>query len=91
MPSNSQFICIPCRQVFRQTDKCPNCGGAMALRHHKWRAPRKTNRKAWKLIEQGDWLWDKRAVAEKEQRERHRNFEWRQRLKSLMRANKSDG
>jgi hypothetical protein len=28
----------------------------------KWRQPKKSNKKAWKLIESGDIWWDKKAI-----------------------------
>lgn len=90
MPSTSPYVCVPCRNVFRLTGKCPDFGEVLVRRHHKWRAPRKTNDKAWKLIEQGDWLWDKRAL--RGRRDSQRSQEWRDgMLERLRRINPKYG
>lgn len=63
MPSNRPKVCVPCREVFKDTYKCPRCGNTMVVQTYRWRAPKKNNDAAWKLIEQGIWLWDKKALA----------------------------
>lgn len=38
----------------------------------RWRAPKKTNDRAWKMIQNGEFLWDKKAIARKETRSQER-------------------
>src|SRR5215467_3368267 len=60
---NSPHVCVPCRKVYRQyMDRCPQCKGFMAHPGYRWRAPKRINNKAWKLIEKGFWLWDTKIV-----------------------------
>lgn len=59
MPSNSTYVCVPCRMVkSKPTEHCLQCGGPIQDCGPKWRAPRKSNDTAWKRIEAGDWLWE---------------------------------
>lgn len=61
MPSNSTYMCIPCRSG----------NGCLTKQHEtiymgrRWRAPKRTNDRAWKMIEAGDVWWDKKALAKK--------------------------
>lgn len=61
--SNSPYVCVPCRYVAKQTSVCPHCRGEMIHMSYRWRAPRRTNRRAWALIASGVWLWDRRVHA----------------------------
>lgn len=61
MPSNYTYVCVPCRWVSKQTATCPTCKGSCVSKY-KWSAPRKNNDRAWKRIENGEWLWDRRRV-----------------------------
>lgn len=61
MPSNSKYVCVPCRLVFKQTHICPTCGESMKYVHPDWRAPKRNNNRAWRRVEKGEWLWDRRA------------------------------
>lgn len=49
-------VCIKCRMVR------PSCSHDTFSITHKWRAPKKTNNKAWSLIAKGDYWWDKRHI-----------------------------
>lgn len=49
-------VCIECRMVN------PPCKHDKFGITHKWRAPKKTNDKAWRLIAGGDYWWDKRHL-----------------------------
>lgn len=65
------YLCLPCRKVWKcapysgrvVSHRCPKCGKPGSNMGYQWRAPKLTNKKAWKLIESGDFYWDKRAVA----------------------------
>lgn len=57
------LVCVKCRHVARgRAGTCPICRQTMQHMYYTWRAPKKTNDKAWKLIENGQWLWDRHAV-----------------------------
>jgi len=61
MPSNhTTHVCVPCRNVIGW-GPCPECGEPRVLKN-RWSAPRKNNDRAWKRIEKGEWLWDRRRV-----------------------------
>ena len=61
MPSNHYtHVCIPCRNVIGW-GLCPECGGERVT-VARWSAPKKNNDRAWKRIEKGEWLWDRRRV-----------------------------
>lgn len=49
-------VCIECRMVR------PPCEHEKFSITHKWRAPKKTNDKAWRMIAKGDYWWDKRHI-----------------------------
>lgn len=53
-------LCIKCRRV---NFPCPHDKQSTPI---NWRPPKKTNEKAWKRIEAGEILWDRRAIASKE-------------------------
>lgn len=57
---STRTVCLDHREL-TVSNAHANCNTITV--HSKWRAPRKTNTKAWKLIEQGILLWDVRAVA----------------------------
>jgi hypothetical protein len=48
----------------------------MVGRGTRWRAPKRSNDAAWQRIEQGDWLWDHRAV-DADTGRRREQWEWR--------------
>ena len=57
---HAKYVCIPCRDVRPfSVESCIYCKGPVITQSWRWRAPRKTNDKAWKRIEAGDWLWEK--------------------------------
>lgn len=80
------FLCVPCRKVWKKPGwfvvdaDCPGCGESGKNMGTKWRAPKLSNTKAWKLIEAGDYLWDKRAIARNRkaqvEQERKDHWEW---------------
>lgn len=62
MPSNHYlYVCVPCRSVSKDFSKCQTCGEPCVLKS-RWSPPKKTNGRAWKRIEKGEWLWDRRRV-----------------------------
>ena len=63
--SSDTYICIPCRFVTKSVwgANCPKCREPMKNMGTHWRAPKKSNERAWRLIEQGKYLWDEKAVA----------------------------
>lgn len=56
-----RHVCIGCRKVDFHPE-CPQCGKETVLVGHRWRPPKKNNDRAWKLIANGEWLWDTRHV-----------------------------
>lgn len=67
MASNhTTTVCIPCRNVIGY-GLCPECG-AERVTVYKWSAPKKNNDRAWKRIEKGEWLWDRRRVSRQKMR-----------------------
>lgn len=61
-------ICVPCH------DAAPiivwkdgawvhhSCMGRLTSSPYNWSPPKKNNVRAWKRIENGEWLWDRRRV-----------------------------
>lgn len=41
--------------------RCTVCGEPMVEVSYRWRAPRRNNDRAWRRIEQGNWLWERDA------------------------------
>ena len=58
-----RYVCIPCREVY-PGGRCRRCGSPtkLARAHGGWAPPKKNNDRAWRMIEKGDWLWDKKRV-----------------------------
>jgi hypothetical protein len=50
------LVCIVCRMVR------PPCNHEKFSITHRWRAPKKTNDKAWRMVANGDYWWDKRHL-----------------------------
>lgn len=62
------MLCVPCRKVWKykfhlHNISCPRCGVRGFDMGWQWRPPKLNNKKAWKLIESGDYYWDTRAKA----------------------------
>lgn len=53
-----RYVCAKSRTV----DLCTDISHEHLAVSARWRAPRRTNDKAWKRIEQGEILWDRVAV-----------------------------
>lgn len=62
MASKSTWVCVPCRHVSKDRAVCVCCGADMHNAGKRWSAPKKNNDRAWKRIEKGEWLWDRRRV-----------------------------
>lgn len=62
--THSRSVCAECRWV-GSSESCPFCHKEAISVHHRWRAPKKNNDAAWKLIINGDVMWDKKAVNKK--------------------------
>ncbi len=60
--SNYTWVCVSCRFVSKSITVCPHCHDGMLCAGKKWSAPKKNNDRAWKRIENGEWLWDRRRV-----------------------------
>lgn len=65
MKNSNTYLCIPDRKVWKSDSyfgqksfHCPKCGNDGLNMGTKWRAPRLTNKSAWRSIEQGDYWWD---------------------------------
>lgn len=39
-----------------------DCGGVIQVAPRHWCPPKKNNKRAWKRVENGNWLWDHRRV-----------------------------
>lgn len=76
MPSRSPSVCVVCRTSFKGGS---GCGHEKIYMSHKWRAPKKDNDKAWKMIEAGDIWWDKKAVENARLDDNIYTERWRQR------------
>lgn len=55
--SNSTYLCFGCRTTVRREDysrwpKCSHCGKDMVGIGKHWRAPKQTNMKAWKELQE---------------------------------------
>lgn len=61
MPSHATNVCVQCRHVTKIGAGCP-AGHELRYMGRHWRAPKKDNDAAWKRIEAGDFLWDKRVT-----------------------------
>lgn len=56
--SNRTYICVECRTARRAEAagglktriRCSSCGGALWELSHKWRIPKKTDKKAWEEL-----------------------------------------
>lgn len=61
-------ICIPCRdgnpRVVWSGDIWVHdgCGERLTSSPRNWSPPKKNNKRAWKRIANGEWLWDRRRV-----------------------------
>jgi hypothetical protein len=53
-----KYVCIACRTISKTSSTCVECQQPTWILHHKWRAPKRTNDRAWKRIAAGDWLWE---------------------------------
>jgi len=62
------MVCIPCRSanpaVVYKDDVVIHqaCGENVTVSPRKWSPPKKTNKRAWKRIANGEWNWDRRRV-----------------------------
>lgn len=52
-------VCFKCRKSFSRPhsafghvpEKCPNCGGTVALLNHTFRPPKQTDKDAWEVVQ----------------------------------------
>lgn len=65
------FACVKCRIAQKRSSHCPR-GHEMICMGRFWRAPKKSNIKAWQRVAQGDKLWDDKAINRKAKREARR-------------------
>jgi len=63
MVSTSPNICITCRGVNKHN--VSSCPGEFVRMSYRWRAPKKSNNKAWNMVANGDVWWDKRHITRK--------------------------
>lgn len=82
-------VCVQCRVVWKSGLYCGICGEPGQSQNARWRPPKQTNDKAWKMIEKGDWLWDKRAVVRKESRVAREITNFRERMRARARDRKN--
>ncbi len=62
------YACVICRIAQKRSSHCSR-GHEMVWMGRFWRAPKKTNIKAWQRVAQGDKLWDDKAIERKAKRE----------------------
>ena len=57
---NSTYVCLNgCRLSFKAMSTCPKCRQQMFCTGTRWRAPRKSNVKAWRRIETAKYaVWN---------------------------------
>lgn len=67
-------LCAPCRVVDKYLYTCPRCGGSMLDMGTRWRAPKKSNKRAWARVDKGDYWWDDRALAKRAPIWHHQNL-----------------
>jgi len=77
-----RIVCVKCRKLDAGTP-CNACGGDTVLVHSQWRAPKKTNDRAWKRVENGEWLWDRNHIDWKSRHNKIKRL--RSRLQRLLR------
>lgn len=62
------YACVICRIAQKRNPHCSR-GHDMVWMGRFWRAPKKTNIKAWQRVALGDKLWDDKAIERKAKRE----------------------
>lgn len=62
------YACVICRIAQKRNPHCSR-GHDMIWMGRFWRAPKKTNIKAWQRVAQGNKLWDDKAIERKAKRE----------------------
>jgi hypothetical protein len=74
-PHSDTMLCVKDRQVWKvytpgltapwikahSSTRCVICGEKGRSMGDRWRAPKQSNEAAWKRIEAGDFLWDKKV------------------------------
>ena len=58
------MVCPECRRFVTWTDekKCATCGGDTVIVPRHWSPPKRSNKRAWKRVANGEVLWDRRRV-----------------------------
>lgn len=74
----SKYVCIECRHV--GNNKCHKHDDNVMV-SWRWRGPKKNNLIAWRRISQGEWLWDRKAVARAEQKKSDKRAKFEQVMK----------
>lgn len=77
------YLCVTCRVVWKYhpymglgSTVCTRCGMRAVDMGFRWRAPKLSNKKAWALIDSGDFLWDKRAITRKAEKKREKRLDF---------------
>jgi hypothetical protein len=78
---SSKYVCVKHRTV----DK-PCCDTEKVVVSYRWRAPKKRDERAWRRIEQGNWLWENKVSWRDADADRSAWWSWRAR-----RANSKHG
>lgn len=57
-------VCTTCRRygVRSNDDNCPTCGTLLLSAPYRWSPPKHKDKRAWRRIKNGEWLWDRRRV-----------------------------
>jgi hypothetical protein len=58
MAYHGAYLCPVDRKVWKEGYLCPQCGKTGIQMGMKWRAPKKTDEKAWQRVQRGDFLWE---------------------------------
>lgn len=63
-------VCTTCRRIVQQYegDGCNTCGTVLLSAPYRWSPPKNKDKRAWRRIAKGEWLWDRRRVARQKMR-----------------------
>lgn len=64
------MVCTTCRIYGARGEICTTCKGELKTPPYRWSPPKHRDKRAWKRIENGEWLWDRRRV-------KRRKTKWR--------------
>lgn len=77
MPSNGTWICVDCRYASKYMTLCPYCHEEMLGMGTRWSPPKRSDRRAWKRIKNGEVLWDRRRKRKRNLKDFKIRYEYR--------------